>query len=57
MRAKEKEIIKAVYDKIHNIVGWHNKNLTNKQYYALYDCLDMLNTIEYWDNYQPKKEG
>ena len=44
-RYDEIQIEKAI-DILENIVGFHNKNLTQKQYYALIDVMDVLKHIK-----------
>lgn len=42
MTKKEKEIVKTIGLKVEHIVKYDNKNLKNKQFYDLDECLDML---------------
>ena len=51
MTKKEKLIIHNIGLKVEHIVKWDNKNLKNKQYYDLDDCLSdikkLLNVEDY----------
>lgn len=44
MRTEQKldEVLRA----LENIYGYHNKNLTKRQYYAIEDCIDKLKAIK-----------
>ena len=41
-----KEEIKRAVDIVENIVDYHNKNLTKKQYYDLVEVLELLKAIK-----------
>lgn len=45
MKKKEREAIVIIRDEIENIVKYHNKNLTKKQYYVLSDSVDVLSIL------------
>ena len=45
MTKKESEKALKLYDELNNLVYFHNKNLTNKQYYLLLDIRDYLREI------------
>lgn len=45
MTKKEKEQIKAIALKVEHIVDYDNKNLRNRQLYALEECLDTLKAL------------
>lgn len=45
MNKKEKKVIEIIKDEIKNIVDFHNKNLTKKQYYVLQDSVEILEIL------------
>ena len=46
MTKNEKDLIKKTLEKIENIVNYHNKNLTKKQYFDLLESLKTLKNIK-----------
>lgn len=45
MTIKESQKALELYDELANMLWYHNKNLTNKQYYLLDDVRDFLRKI------------
>lgn len=45
MTKKEREVIERVYLKIRHIVDWDNKNLYQRQYHTLDECVFELKEV------------
>lgn len=45
MTMNESKQALKLYDKLENLMCYHNKNLTNKQYYLLDDIRDYLRQV------------